>query len=1590
LEALEDRWLPATFTVVNSADAGPGSLRQAILDANADAGADLIAFNIPGAGVHTIAVGSTTGAALPEITDPVTVDGYSQPGTSPNTLAVGDDAVLLVALDGTSLGPGYSGLHITAGNSTVQGLMIDNFHYAAPAYVGYGILLENNGGCVIRGNWLGLLGTGGLPWQSNDGGNVTIDKGSSGNLIGGTTPQARNVLSGSGEGVYIPSGKANLIQNNYIGTDPKGTGAVGNFDGVVVTDGNTVGGSDPGAGNLISGNVREGIGGSPSVVQGNLVGTDALGTSVLSNGSFGLDINGANALIGGPTPGAGNVITGYSGYAVLIGASGITLQGNRIGVDRTGTFPVGAPQYGVIVYGPNNTIGGTTTEARNIIANANIANVYLANINDIITTGCIVEGNFIGSNAAGTAPLGYNGVGVLIDQGASNNTVGGSSDGSGNLIAGNTNGVQISALSNGNVVARNLIGISADGTPLGNSGDGVHLDSGAHDNQIGDAPTSTVFALGNTIAYNLGAGVAVRDPTTINNSILGNNIFGNGGKDIDVAGSGVPLAAPALLKAEFDLASSTMSGTLAAQPGITYKIEFYATAVQQVRVVAKESVTADGTGKAEFSFSSPPPSPGETLKFTATDMAGNTSEYSNDVTPLQPAQLHIDGVGRLTYTAAAGAANQLTISLAGSVYTFEDLGELIFVVNADPAVTTITGNGTHRVTCGPGIQSITVDLGDQQDTVNVQSIGVPTTIDDTGGGDDTVNVGMSPLFGLGSTVQGITAPLTVHNAASHTILNVNDTASAEPKTVLVTAIGLGSLAPASIFYDAGALAGLNVYGGSGGNRFQVFDTPGNALAPRTVLNLGGALDTVGVGATTGPLTIAGGPGPTVVLGTGNLQNIRGDVTILSPFAAVTVDDGSDPDHRSPVLSALDITELAPARISYPPTLLGPLGSLDVKGGSGGDTFKVTGTPNFAGAGVTTLEMGTGRPTVNVLATSGPLTLVTATSDVFNTINIGTSGLLKDIAGKVVIYNFGGTTVLDIDDSADTNPAIRTDPGLPGSSFPVEINVNQLGLGVATISVAHASIGQTDVTLHGGSGGNNFEYNGSREAPGHLGRTMIYSGVGNDTVTVMGAPGSVNVEGQKGADIVSLGDEQVGLDNFVGGVSVSSTSGTTALIINDNDDHGNDTFPTTLDSSSLSSFYFQAPITWSGRMTSLTLRVNPDGFNTHPILVQNTPECLSFILEGLSIDEGGTGSGRVMVLGTSGSLTTDFPQIDIGDGTVDNVHGPITALPAAPDDVGNRGLLSIRDFMDRNSKAVVVNNTSVTGLGPIISFPPGNFRTLSIECGSGSDDLTVASGLLAIPLVFMGGLGSNTLRGSNVNNTWQITGANSGSLNGAVSFESVQNLVGGTARDNFHFQSAGIVAGSLDGGPGAVNGLDYSEYDGDLKVNLLLHVATGAAAVANIANVTGGMRHSVIVGDTNANVLIGGIGRNILIGGAGADQLRGGGGDNILIGGTTSYDANLPALLLIMQEFLQTYDPTNAANDFNLRVNHIRDGEGGLAGTGIYLNKRTGAHAATVFADGFADVLAPGGSLNWYFVDATDSAILNQDSTQKKNDRITQV
>ena len=332
-------WVVNTTTDTDDGACTPThcSLREAIDRANGEAGTDTIGFDIAGAGPHTIQPTS----ALPAITDSVVVDGTSEPDFA---------GTPVIELDGQLAGAGVSGVLVTAGESTIRGLVVNRFGHA-------GIHLLTNGGNLVVGNRVGLDVTGTLDRGNT---NVGIHIQSSDNTIGGTTSANRNVVAGNNgpqiavEGVFPTSPHDNVILGNYVGTNATGT-AAGDFlprIGVVIQDGtgNRVGGMSPGEGNLISGNsVGLRIANhstADTVVQGNLIGTAANGTSALGNNT-GVDAHFTSQVntIGGTTTGAANTIAFNFRDGVLVypNAARLSILGNSIhsnfeqGIDLLGS-----------------------------------------------------------------------------------------------------------------------------------------------------------------------------------------------------------------------------------------------------------------------------------------------------------------------------------------------------------------------------------------------------------------------------------------------------------------------------------------------------------------------------------------------------------------------------------------------------------------------------------------------------------------------------------------------------------------------------------------------------------------------------------------------------------------------------------------------------------------------------------------------------------------------------------------------------------------------------------------------------------------------------------------------------------------------------------------------------------------------------------------------------------------------------------------------------------------------------------------------------------------------------------------------------
>jgi CSLREA domain-containing protein len=373
--------LALTFTVDNTGDnpdSSPGdglcmdslgrcSLRAAIQEANASAGLDTIAFGVDVAGVVTIAPLTP----LPNITDSVVINGFSQPGTSPNTQAAGNNAVLLIELSGTNVGSA-SGLTITAGNSFVRGLIINRF----PSD---GIVLSGGANNFVQGNFIGTDSTGSIDLGNGESG-IRIQGLSTANNIGGPSPGDRNVISGNnGDGIVFSGAGSdnNSVVNNFIGTNLTGAAMLGNgANGVNISgaSGNFIGVAGPGGPNTIAFNTSNGVlvtSGTANAIVSN---------SIFSNGALGIDLNPTGPTLNDPCD-ADSGANNLQNFPVLTSATSgtqTTIQGTLNSTANTGFLveffsntscdPSG--------FGEGRTLIGSTNVSTNASCNA-VINVSL-------------------------------------------------------------------------------------------------------------------------------------------------------------------------------------------------------------------------------------------------------------------------------------------------------------------------------------------------------------------------------------------------------------------------------------------------------------------------------------------------------------------------------------------------------------------------------------------------------------------------------------------------------------------------------------------------------------------------------------------------------------------------------------------------------------------------------------------------------------------------------------------------------------------------------------------------------------------------------------------------------------------------------------------------------------------------------------------------------------------------------------------------------------------------------------------------------------------------------------------------------------
>jgi Periplasmic copper-binding protein (NosD)/Planctomycete extracellular len=509
IESLEPRQVLSTFTVINTDDSGPGSLRQAILDANDNSGADEIHFNIdpgnPGV-VHTIAPLT----ALPTVFGTATIDGTTQPGFS---------ALGLHPIEISGANVAGVGLFVHASDSLVRGLTVNGFYS--------GIAVHGASNVRIEGNYIGLDPTGTFiasPQTHGYAGNRSMFNGvwlqGTGNtVVGGSTPESRNVIAGNEQGIFVQLNSDNKIIGNYIDTDKTGLVYLPNGLGVFVGGSSRIQIGEPGAGNII-GSVKI-QGGPDNTIQANSI----LGDVILDG--FGTSGN----LIGGSTPAERNVI----GERVVIyaGPDRNRVQGNYIGVTADGAAKWSSYAGSVeIVMARDNVVGtdgdGTAdaTEGNVIGGGVQISGGTLVAVE---TVNNVVAGNLIGTDATGMVALGEhlgNYIwGVLVRFGAAFTRVGTNGDGvsdaaEGNIISGGWRvGMQLED-SDSSVIAGNFIGTDKSGSSALPNQVGVSM--GGSNNRLGtNGDGVNDEAERNVISGNVQGGVGVGGS---NNLVAGNYI----------------------------------------------------------------------------------------------------------------------------------------------------------------------------------------------------------------------------------------------------------------------------------------------------------------------------------------------------------------------------------------------------------------------------------------------------------------------------------------------------------------------------------------------------------------------------------------------------------------------------------------------------------------------------------------------------------------------------------------------------------------------------------------------------------------------------------------------------------------------------------------------------------------------------------------------------------------------------------------------------------------------------------------------------------------------------------------------------------
>lgn len=931
LEVLEDRTVPSAFTVTNTLDDGSaGSLRWAIAQTNGDTDPlSTIEFNLAGTGVQTIHAASD----LPSIDHPVSLDGYTQPGSHANTNPMGgadpsDNAARLIAIEG-------SRLTVRAPGSTVRGLlMLDELRLA-------------NGDIVVEGN--AIIGNGFINIRVQNGANYTI---------GGNTPAARNIIAGARGGIWIGSMTDSRIQGNYIGLDSTGMASfnsgIGQSAGIFANDAdvfsdNLIGGTTSAERNVIAGwedaqvyvespETDQPVTGNH--IEGNYIGTNALGTgtvvySPVSPSWQAVGIRDRSGVILtdplGPGPSgfvdtiACNLIAGVPAGGIEVWSS-TQILGNVIGVDADGN-PLPNGGDGITTFFSYST--APTIIQDNIVAHNHGAGMQLSmgyNYDLRAVSDYMIVGNVIRDNDGPGIYVGQITIGARIES---------------NTIAGNGFGtVDVGS----GIIDHNGPGIWVLGASL-------------------DTVQSTGIQIRrNSIYGNAGLGIDLGETPIQQDRVTPATSYPewyfdrpNGVGNLNGTNNGQ--AFPQLTTARAGT-QSFVQGTLHSGAGQFFTLDFYAnTNVDPSGYGEGEhwlgclQVQTDANGDATFSgLLAGASCVGQWITATATDAAGNTSEFSfarqaadlgiygtpgdNSITVNEAAsgkvQVVVDGVSKTyakpgtlylcggdgsdSYTinlgtglpaqvvaadnGASGSDNLIVNGTAGNDIIHKTTGQVTW---GAPAAVTIAYDGIENATIngGAGDDSITdpgahttVLGGPGNDWIAIDATSAGGVVVDGGEGTNTIVVQLGSLAGTvmvqTSSPTAADSLVVVGAAGDNSITATGSQITEGSQTIAVTA----------------PLASLTLQGGSGATTMTV---AGLTVPVESLSLAGGAGDTTIVladlGTSVGSLAIDGGnPAATnVVQVEGRLpasvavENIAPVATLLNGFVYEDFNDDGQID-----------------------------------------------------------------------------------------------------------------------------------------------------------------------------------------------------------------------------------------------------------------------------------------------------------------------------------------------------------------------------------------------------------------------------------------------------------------------------------------------------------------------------------------------------------------------------------------------------------------------------------------------------------------------------------------------------------------------